>query len=282
MSFQELDKDSRRISVGRKSLTQVRVYGLCIIDEYVDDLTDEQVALDYFYDNAPAFVSVELPDVGPVTLYLDSLELSHQSMYTWKAEATYNLPEDNGGGVDLVQIGFNTTGGTKTMTKSLQVKASAARTGSPYAIPDLKGAIGYTKSGVNGVEVKTKGFGFNLTVYFSPSIWNSGLLNTFYELGTCYNNATFMGFAAGEVLYVDSSATGSFYQRVPVTHNFIANPNVVSIADEGFPALTANGHDVVDYLFYDEVGADDQLIQVPEFRFVHRVYDPANLDPLLG
>lgn len=282
MSLTEIDRDSRQISIGQKSITETRKYGLCIIDLYIDDLTDHQVALDYFYDNCPAFVTLDVQGYTYI-LVLQDLELRHRSMYTWEAEATYSLPEDGGqGGGDLVKLGFNTTGGTKTMTKSLAVLSSDKRSDISGGVPNLYGAIGYTKSGVQGTEVLTRGFGFNLTVYFSPEIWNNGFINTIYLLSKCYNNGPFFGFAAGEVLFVDGSAEGSFYERVPVTYNFIANPNVTNAPDPGFPNLTALGHDVVDYLFYDEIGTEGLLLQTPAYRYVHRVYEPANLSILLG
>jgi len=278
MSLTELDRESRQISIGQQSITEKRVYGLCIIDEYIDDITDHQIALDYFYSNVPAFTLLDIQG-NTYTLILNDLNLKHNSMYSWTVEATYTLPQGGGsaggGGAessDLVKIGFNTTGGTKTMTKSLSVQPGVARTGYTDPVPDFN---------ITGVEVQTRGFGFNLTVYFPPSIWNNGFINTIYMLSKCTNNAPFFGFAPGEVLFIDGSAEGDFYSTVPVTYNFIANPNTVASPDPGFPPLTATGHEIVDYVFYENEESF-QVTSVPTFRYVHQVYESANLSLLFG
>ena len=101
-----------------------------------------------------------------------------------------------------------------------------------------------------------------------------------YNLQGNYNNATFYGFAAGEVLFLSASAQGSQFGLISLTYNFSAKPNANGITDSPFGVLYALGHDIIDYLGVRDVDAQFP-IQVPIFRYVHQVAYPVNFT-LLG
>lgn len=280
MVVQELN-DSKDITITDDSVSIVLHYSLCIEDDYVDEATDHQVVLDLIYAYFPFVSSVDL-DGTTVPLVLSETKPVYVSQYVWKVKLTYSLPENESSDTNFIQLGFSTSGGTKTITQSKFVRSAVKAGVDGDPAPDLGGAIGYTKNGIQGTEVQTKGFSFTLTVYFPPTTMDLTYLNTLYVLSPSYNNAPFKGFAAGEVLFLHAQGSGSQYKLIPVTFEFIASPNISALADPGFVPLTALGHDVVDYLYYEGIDpTTNDLIMLPSYRYVHQVYDAANF-ALLG
>jgi hypothetical protein len=283
----EIFKKSRRVSITTRNISVTYVYWLCMQDVWDEDESevtldnDHEVALGLVEDEVPVFhvIKVEGTDY---TIIKSDVELNQVGDYEWEATVKYTLPELEGGSSSYVELGFAMDGGSQTITKSILVRSSHSATSITDPIPDLKGAIGYTKNGIQGTERLTRGLTFTITAYFAPVIWTSTYIKTLYNISKCYNDDVFFTFAAGEVLFINASGQGSYYKVVPVTFNFVASPNISGAADPGFPALTMLGHDVVDYLYYEGTdGTSDDLIMVPSYRYVHQIYEPADFT-LLG
>jgi hypothetical protein len=279
--FAEILKKSRKVSVTLSTISVTYVYYLCLEDDWVDTETDHVVALGLVEDEVPEFHIIEIGGEDWV-ITKNETELNQLSDYGWEVTVKYTLPELEGGSSEFVEIGFAMDGGSQTITQSKFVRTSHAATGITDPIPNLGGAIGYTKNGIQGTERLTRGLTFNLTVRFSPDLWTSSYIKTIYSLTKCYNDDVFFTFAAGEVLFLNASGQGSYYKLVPVTFNFLASPNISGAVDPGFPNLSMLGHDVVDYLYYEGTdGVSEDLIMTPKYRYVHEIYDPADLT-LLG
>ena len=279
--FAEILKRSRQTSVTLSTISVTYVYLLCMEEDWVDNDTDHEVVLGLVEAEVPEFhiITVEGSDWA---ITKNETTLNQVGDYAWEVEVKYTLPELEGGSSEFVEIGFAMDGGSQTITKSKLVRSSHAATSITDPVPNLGGAIGYTKNGIQGTERLTRGLTFSLTVRFSPSLWTNAYIKALYALSKCYNDDVFFTFAAGEVLFLNASGQGSYYKLVPVTFNFLASPNISGATDPGFPNLTMLGHDVVDYLYYEGTdGTSEDLIMVPKFRYVHEIYDAADLT-LLG
>lgn len=286
MPYIEVLGASRGYSITTDSITQTFVYKICNenLDKSGYDDSDfgvffspnDDVSLaQYVYATFPAFRAFPIDAAGtPIILYLTEHSAVQLVDDVWQVTLTYSLPPQEES--DYIQFGIDLGGETIRVQKSIGVRYSSVRTGSSLTVPDIKNFIGRGE----GADIVAKGLNFNITRYIPAATWSTGILATLYTLQGNYNNATFYGFAAGEVLFVSASAQGSQFGLTSLTYNFSAKPNANGITDAPFPALYALGHDIIDYLGVRDVDAQFP-IQVPVFRYVHQVAYPVNF-ALLG
>lgn len=290
MPYIELSGASRGYSITADSITQTFVYKIC--NEDLDKVgyddsnwgtfftpNDDVSLAQYVYATFPAFRLFPVDASGtPIVLYLTEHSATDIGNGTWQVTLVYSLPPQEES--NYIQFGIDLGGETIRVTQSLGVRYSSARTGLGLTPPNVRNCIGLTKNSIEGADVVAKGLNFNITRYVPASAWSTGILATLYTLQGNYNNATFYGFAAGEVLFISASAQGSQYGLTSLTYNFSAKPNANGITDSPFPALYALGHDIIDYLYTKDV--DSQYpVQAPVFRYVHQVGYPVNF-ALLG
>ena len=100
---------------------------------------------------------------------------------------------------------FDTSGGTQHITQSLATVNSYAIAGATP--PNHKNAIGVTKSGVAGVDIPVKAYSWSESHFFDDSVVTDTYKQTLSNLTGDVNDATFRGYAQGEVLF--KYATGS-------------------------------------------------------------------------
>ena len=289
MPYIELADESRGYSVTTDSVSQTFVYRICGEDlDYTmeGDIYDsffapnDDVALAHFvYETFPLYRIFPVSLSENVVLYLTSQTASEQDGY-WTVTLTYTLPPLSQASPSYVQFSIDIGGETVKVMRSLEVRSSAARTGSALTPPDTERFIDVNKDSVGGADIVAKGLNFSLTTFINPAVWSTSVLAIYYNLIATYNNASFYGFAAGEVLLLSISASGSQFRSVDVTFNFSAKPNANGIVDLPFGVLTALGHDVIDYMRVKSTNQNFP-IQIPQYRKVHRVYDPGNFN-LLG
>ena len=286
MPYIEVLGDSRGYSITTDSITQTFVYKIC--NENLDksgaaDISwgifftpnDDVSLAQYVYATFPTFRAFPINASGTsVILYLTEHSAVQVTHNVWQVTLTYSLPPQDDSA--YVQFGIDIGGETVHITQSLGVRYSSVRTGSGLSVPDVKNTIARGQ----GADIVAKGLNFNITRYVNQATWSLGLLPVLYNLQGNYNNATFYGFAAGEVLFLSASAQGSQFGLISLTYNFSAKPNANGITDSPFPVLYALGHDIIDYLGVRDVDAQFP-IQVPIFRYVHQVAYPVNFT-LLG
>ena len=266
------------------------------IFNYDDNIIYDQdvVALEYAYDLLPEIRM--LPNItGELNfLILSTLKLENVGPYQWKAVATYSYDESSGAGgtsdpddevLPYVKIGFTIGGGSKEITKSLEVKSSDLSTSAVIpSLPTLaQQLIGATGTGVKGTTVPNSTFRLQITAYYKPAtitlafaVQIQNLISGPNNYGT-YNNAIFLGTAVGETQLLSASGGGTVVDIIPITFEFDLARNREDVTDEGFSNLTALGHDLVDYRLVERYDAAAKLnLQVPEYRIVHRIADPVD------
>lgn len=212
-------------------------------------------------------------------LVRQDVQIEPQGPDLWDGTVRYGAASFGGPQTGESVFSFDTGGGTRHITQSLQTILRKAPPGK--TAPDFKSAIGVTDSGVEGVDIVVPVYNFSETHYLPESQVTQNYKLTLFGLTGKVNSGSFRGFAAGEVLFL--GATGS--KRVApggtqdweVTFRFAASPNatnlkvgdITGIAKKGWEYLWARYGDRTD----DEAKA---LVKRPIAAYVEKVYESGN------
>lgn len=274
----EIAGESRGFDITNDSISQTFTYKIVDLDEdFVTADTgffgpeDDTECAKYIYSTFPPIRNFPVSPTETTALFIGTVHASNPIDNHWTVTITYTLPQGNEAkDYGYIQYGFESGGDTVHITQSYSVRSSAARTGSGLTPPDWGGAIGVSKNGVEGVDVPARGLRFNITGFFVPGDFATSLAKTWGDLAGYCNNATFLSFAAGEVMFLNCAGQGEQYKVIPIQFNFLHKQNLNGVTDPGFSALYAYGHDVIDYQYRDVVNGD-YTVQRPTFRYVHEV-----------
>jgi len=193
---------------------------------------------------------------------------------------------------------FDTGGGTQHITQSRTTKGYASgidpATGEAYAlIPGYRGAIGVTNSGVEGVDINVSIFNFSETHYIADAYITTNYKKLLFRLTNKVNNASFRGFAAGEVLFLGASGSKRVQGDWQITFRFAASPNKVITSSNlyGLAVGQSVRKDGWQYLWilYDDVVLTKDIAGEPysykaqrlHAVYVEEVYEPDSFS-LLG
>jgi hypothetical protein len=194
-------------------------------------------------------------------LVAESYEIESKGGGLWRAEVLYSLL------AVTAEEEFDTTGGSAVVKLSY-----GTRSYGPGAIPVFNGAINCNGGRVDGVSIPQPAYAFNYT-------------RTVLEIDFAYkqllyrnvgktNNATWKGFAAGEVLFLGSRGRKSGRDKWKLQWFFAASPNLTGITLG--PLVTVTRKDGWEYLWvlFDE--AEDttarQIVQRPRAAYVEQVH----------
>lgn len=287
--YYEIAYESRKWTQTVSDTSETFVYRICDEDLAESDVTygafhtpnDDVGLAKFIYSTFPDTRVFTTPG-GDIILYLTQIDAAERDDDSWEVTLTYGTPESNAPQLvgTYVQFGFSTNGDTKKISRSISTRNSAARTDITTGVPANYNLIGYTSTGVDGADISDAGLAFSITGYYSADIWDTSVITMLTALTKRYNNALFYGFPAGEVLLDNVEASGEVVKTTPVTFHFLHSPNQNAVSDSPFPALTALGHDLIDYRYLPEV-SNSVLLQLPAFRYVHQVREAGNFN-LLG
>lgn len=198
---------------------------------------------------------------------------------------------------------FDTTGGTQHVTQSRLTRYSGRREDTFSPIPDYKGAIGVTKESVDGVDVVTRKMEFSLSL--RPTYVTLGYVQQLYRLTGTVNDNPFLGFNAGEVLFLGVSGqsqtpTDGVTPAWTLTYKFAASPtrgdpfeedpdDVLVVAGNPDTEVVDPGRITVpgaygwDYVWvsYSQKVDGGRTILVPQNAYVETVYNTADFS-LMG
>lgn len=205
--------------------------------------------------------------------------------WVWEAEAEYRpssfklTPKPVAG--DPNKRSFSSKGGTQNIKASLTTIFADSATGLTE-IPDFGKLINVTDDGVEGVDIVVPGWRETVTRYLSDAAVNaSGFKSTIYGLTGKVNDASFLGFAAGEVLFIGVDASQRDSDGVwEITYEFEARPNRTGIEVGDIPAFNQEGWQ---YAWFRTMPADDGagITRKPSHVYVEQVYDEGDFS-LLG
>lgn len=256
--------DSRELTLGENASAELR---------YVVRGTDS---------DADAYAAAK--DASPIAyagLYRQTIQLERIADDTWEASVQYGQrPPANQNETlpDLSSYEFDTTGGTQHITQSLHTRR---RYGVQIA-PDLRGAIGVTKDGVEGVDITVPVFHFSETHRLPDAVVTPWYVNTLFSLTGTVNDAPFRMFQAGEVLFLGASGSKRGMDLWEITFRFAANPNVSGLQIGEITNIEKQGWDYLWVRYTDWVDEySNLLVKKPVNVYIEQVYRSGNF-MLLG
>jgi hypothetical protein len=194
---------------------------------------------------------------------------------------------------------FDTTGGTQHITQaaggsvtvfrgsggsSTVVTASSERRYPPGSAPDMSEAIGVDSNGVNGVDIVSPQLQWQES-YDVPDVYvTNNYIRGVSALTGTVNNASFRGFAAGEVLFLGCSGSHEWDDqkgRGPwsLSYRFVASPNVTSQTIGSISGIEKKGHEYL-WVRYEESTSGSDLIKKPKYVYVDKVYKDGDFSAL--
>lgn len=254
----------------QETSAQIYVYG---------DSNDEFEAFAALYAGLPYFLTngqwLQDAQLGPVIGTL-------AGKAWWLADVKWGVQQGSNTAMDpaaLPTLSFSTKGGRQHVTQSRETVGTFVQT--PYVAPDFKGAIGVTKSGVQGTDIVVPAFSFQLTVRVPSTSVSTSYVMTCHSLTGCQNNATFFGFEAGEVTFLGMDGRKSGPES-ELSFAFSAEPNVEDQVIGDIDGIEKKGQDYL-WVLYDEEEdtAAKRMAMRPKAAYVEQVKPPANF-ALLG
>lgn len=237
-----------------------------------------------------ADAEVALALAAPATLngrILDYVHADEIGGGRWEGFAKYKSAE-TGGSVGAVLFSFNTSGGTKHYTQSKGTKGYGI---TPESVPEnLYGTIGGLSDGTPaGVEVVFPQFEFQLTVYRSADATGDAYVAEVAYLTGKVNSKPFRGFQAGEVLFLGAQGAKRSGGDWEISLKFAASPNRTNVKfgtdSTGTTYLilvpTIGGWEYPDVHYTKWDSPQHVTIDKPSAVYIHKIYDEADLTPLL-
>jgi hypothetical protein len=170
---------------------------------------------------------------------------------------------------------FETGGGTKHVSYAL------ATTKYPGSAPDMANAVNFDGKEINGVDVQAPVFNFSEThVLPAANVTGAYKLALFNATGKV-NNATFKGFALGEVLFLGASGSQRGDDDWEISFRFAASPNATGLTVAGITGIAKKGWEYLWVNWCKEVdGATNALKPKAQGVYVQQVYELANFSTL--
>ena len=212
---------------------------------------------------------------------------------SWDIDVRYGT-EDDRKSHEVPEAGFwrfsfDTTGGSHKVTQSLEtIHRVEADPADPA--PDLKQAIGWNGTKVQGVEIVVPKLEFNITAYYEPASITSDYMKNLARKTGRTNDGVWLGFAEGEVLYMGSTgdgdvplASGARVKPIPIVHKYAASENVTALAVGDMTVPTKKGFEYL-WVRYKQIESADakNLIPKPVHAYVERVYEKVDFAALFG
>ncbi|MHB8953571.1 MAG: hypothetical protein ACYC4U_11425 [Pirellulaceae bacterium] len=215
-------------------------------------------------------------------LTLKSISWEHQGYAVWEFRASYVHPDKADAGA-VLEVGdytfsFDTSGGTvlRTVSKATTKYAKGGETAA-----DFKGSIGVTTDTIEGVEIGIPALKFSIRKRVANATLTLAYVNLLHNMTYTTNNATFLGFAAGELLFVGASGQQGTDSDPEITFNFIASPNATGLTVGEITGVAKQGHEYL-WVYFEET-ADDvakKTVKRPLSAYVEQVYDASNFGNL--
>ncbi len=230
-------------------------------------------------DTLDAFAALGLLDsTAPEGIALDDIDLFHRSLqidpeghHCWRGTASYKKQSKEKPELQTNESSyqFETGGGNMHITHSLSTIQSLRRGGGP--IIDFKQAIGFNGDEVAGCDIIAPAFSFSEThVLPAAAVTGAYKLALFAATGKV-NNASFKGFAAGEVLFLGAAGSKRGDGDWEITYRFAASANATGMTIGGISGINKKGWEYLWMYFTDETSGGKE-IKIPEQVCIEQVY----------
>jgi len=195
----------------------------------------------------------------------------------WEGTATYAEAEVVKKEIGESTFRFSTGGGSRHITTSRGTVAYAAS----GTAPDYKSAIGVTKDGVEGVDIVVPKFEWSETHPIAAADVTSAYIQILKDLTGKLNNATWNGYAAGEVLFLGAEGSKRADGDWDITFNFAAGENVTGKTVGGIAGVAIKAWDYVWIRFKTvEDTTAKKMVKQADAVYVETVYESGDLSTL--
>jgi hypothetical protein len=217
-------------------------------------------------------------------LFLQSIRHSQRGGLRWLFELEYGRRTR-----DPDKMGIDIEVTTATAKRQLSISTVASYAAGGGTAPDFHGAINVSKGKIDGVEAPYQEAKFGIRKWYSPDELTFAFWDTIFRIAGKVNSDTFLGLAAGEVLFEGAGCSYIYeldvdaeeQERVEVNYRFRFSPNVGSQTIHGITVAAKQGHD---YLWgYFEDSPDDTAkltVVTPRALYVERVVERTAFAPL--
>lgn len=236
---------------------------------------------DELFIRAHAFAQTPtLLNLGTSVLFRQDIELEPQSSEIWHVRVPYG-PQDRAPGT--VRVGFDTSGATIQIKGSLSTVERYAADGEPAAT-NHGGLINrnHETGEVEGTEIVSANLKLNVRIMHPPGIMTLARVKHLHNYTGMVNSSPFLGFAAGEVLFL--GATGDdlgVTEEVETSYALACSPNLQDQVIAGIENVTKQGWDLI-WLEYRDRVVDGKPTSKITHLHVERVYRRAPLALALG
>jgi hypothetical protein len=207
-------------------------------------------------------------------LLFQTYHITHQGGGVWEVSVRYGKQEPKETGES--SFSFDTGGVTAHITQSLATVSRHAPSGTA---PDCQGAIGVSTDSVEGTDITVPVYNFTETHYLDVAAVTGAYKAALFHLTGKVNNASFKGFAVGEVLFLGASGSQRGADDWEITYRFAASPNVTGLAVGAITGIAKKGWE---YLWVRYADAEDQniLVKQPIAVYVEQVYQLGDFSAL--
>lgn len=149
-------------------------------------------------------------------------------------------PITTNSGADSYVFSFSTTGGTYRRKHAVENNQNFGP-----APTNLLDFINWNGQECEGIDVVIPQLQFNIRKRRAGSSITLPYINTLVSLTGKTNNAAFMGFAAGELLFLGAEGQQVKDGDTEITYTFSAQPNVASLTVGGITVTDKKGHEYI-------------------------------------
>jgi len=198
------------------------------------------------------FLAIELPrDYGGLRLVDFSVRRMGPGLYSCSAQygapsggtaSRTNItptPLETNSGSDSYAFSFTTTGGT------YHISDAKSQTSFGTAPKSVGTAINWNGQFGDGIDIIGPKLQFTIRKRKAGSLITLAYVNTLVSLTGKTNNAVYLGFAVGELLFLGADGQQVRGGDTEITFSFAASPNISSASFDGVTVTDIKGHDYV-------------------------------------
>ncbi len=215
------------------------------------------------------------------TLYRNNLDIEPDGWSQFKITAAYKKKDQDNLPQGEVSFSFDTSGATINIKAAKEhlatYEAAGVVTGNFH-----KGAINVKGDGdVEGADIIVPALKMSWSIKQPEGIVNTNFAKTMARNTGKVNVFGWLGFAAGELLFVGASGSDGTDADAQVTYSFVASPNETDFTIGDIAGITKKGHDLAWVEFKDEV-EDGAASAAPKRVHIERVYNQVSFSNQFG
>lgn len=221
------------------------------------------------------------------TLYRGDIRLSQFDYNSWDVDIPYTAIKR---AVGEWTFSFDTTGGTVHISNSKETIRKYRRSGTTGTIPTTGGAIDVQPDEVKGADIVIPTMKINVSYKHPSGVVTPAYARYIHSITGLVNSTPFLGWPAGEILFLGGSGSDGTNTDATVEYQFAASQGTTSLNIGGLSWLNEasaasnivkEGWNLVWISYESSVDANNP-VHKPKYVYIERVYDTIDLATALG